>query len=109
MGRRREKPDLTPVLNLPWARLAQRTAARIGFTVRRWRRDEAQAVLHIEVERRLVGAPPVVAELRVPIPRLPVTLQRTPKRTVASVRQQRGLWPERVSAPGGQVRRVRET
>src|SRR5262245_16328528 len=109
MGRHREKTDLTPVLNLPLARLAQRRAARIGFTVRRWWRDDTQGVLHVEVERRLIGAPPAVAELRVLIPRLPAALRRTSRRTVASARQRLGSRPQRVSARGRKVGHVRKT
>ena len=49
--------------------LAQHAAAQIGFTVRRWWRDTTDPfVLCVEVERRLVGASPAVAELRVPLP-----------------------------------------
>jgi hypothetical protein len=49
--------------------LAQQAAAEIGFTARRWWRDAVDpAVLRVEVERRLVGAPPAVAELTVAIP-----------------------------------------
>ncbi len=48
--------------------LAQQTAAQIGFTARRWWRDSTDPnVLRVEVERRLVGAPPAVVELTVPI------------------------------------------
>lgn len=56
--------------------LAHQAAAEIGFTARRWWRDTANpAVLRVEVERRLVGAPPAVAELAVAIP-LPQKQQR---------------------------------
>jgi hypothetical protein len=49
--------------------LAQQAAAQIGFTARRWWRDAVDpAVLCVEVERRLVGAPPAIAELKVAIP-----------------------------------------
>ena len=49
--------------------LAQHAAAQIGFTVRRWWRDATDSsVLCVEVERRLVGAPPARAELRVSLP-----------------------------------------
>jgi hypothetical protein len=49
--------------------LAQQAAAQIGFTVRRWWRDTTKPdVLRVEVERRLVGAPPAIAELTVAIP-----------------------------------------
>src|SRR6267142_2105904 len=51
------------------AQLAHHAAAQIGFTVRRWWRDATDpSVLRVEVERRLVGARPAVAELTVPIP-----------------------------------------
>ena len=56
--------------------LAQQAAAQIGFTVRRWWRDTVDPqVLRIEVERLLVGAPPAIGELRIPIP-----LPREPRR-----------------------------
>jgi len=49
--------------------LAQHAAAQIGFTVRRWWRDATDfTVLCVEVERRLMGAPPAIAQLRVPLP-----------------------------------------
>jgi hypothetical protein len=49
--------------------LAQHAAAQIGFTVRRWWRDATDStVLCVEVERRLVGAPPAIAQLHVPLP-----------------------------------------
>jgi hypothetical protein len=45
---------LTPV--------AQQAAAQLGFTARRWwRAKAAPAVLRVEVERRLGGAPPTLA------------------------------------------------
>jgi hypothetical protein len=48
---------------------AQHAAAQIGFTVRRWWRDATDfTVLCVEVERRLIGAPPAIAQLRVPLP-----------------------------------------
>jgi hypothetical protein len=57
--------------------LAHQAAAEIGFTVRRWWRDAGDPlVLRVEVERRLVGAPPSIAVLRVPIPP-----PREPRRT----------------------------
>ncbi len=47
---------------------AQEAAAHIGFTVRRWWRDPTDpSLLRVEVERRLVGAPPAIAELTVPL------------------------------------------
>jgi membrane-associated phospholipid phosphatase len=49
--------------------LAHQAAAQIGFTARRWWRDATEpSLLCVEVERRLVGAPPAVAQLRVIIP-----------------------------------------
>ena len=49
--------------------LAHQAADQIGFTARRWWRDATEpALLCVEVERRLVGAPPAVAHLRVTIP-----------------------------------------
>jgi len=63
--------------------LAQQTAAQIGFTVRRWWRERTEpAVLRVEVERRLVGAPPAVAILTVAIPHLQSS--RHPRPTPAS-------------------------
>src|SRR5262245_53111486 len=57
----------TPHITL--TQLAHDAAARIGFTARRWWRDATEPhVLRVEVERRLVGAPPAVAELTIPIP-----------------------------------------
>lgn len=73
--------------------LAQQAAARIGFTVRRWWRDTVDPqVLCVEVERRLVGAPPSIAVLRVPIP-----LPRAPRRTesLATTASQRALLARR--------------
>jgi hypothetical protein len=58
--------------------LAQQAAAQIGFTVRRWWRDmNDPAVLRVEVERRLVGARPAIAELAVAIP-FPQTPRQSP-------------------------------
>jgi len=51
---------------------AQQAAAQIGFTLRRWWREKTEpAVLRVEVERRLVGAPPAIAVLTVTIPQSP--------------------------------------
>ncbi len=56
--------------------LAENAAAQIGFTVRRWWRDAIDPTIRrVEVERRLVGAPPAIAELRVPLP-TPARAQR---------------------------------
>ncbi len=58
-----------PTPRLTLTHLAQQAAAQIGFTVRRWWRDATDAaVLQVEVERRLVGAPPAIVVLRVPLP-----------------------------------------
>ncbi len=57
----------TPRLSL--TQRAQEAAAGIGFTVRRWWRDPTDpSLLRVEVERRLVGAPPAIAQLTVPLP-----------------------------------------
>jgi hypothetical protein len=64
--------------------LAQQAAAQIGFTARRWWRDAVDpAVLRVEVERRLVGAPPAIAELKVAIP-LPQTQRQKPAAAASS-------------------------
>ena len=61
--------------------LAQQAAAQIGFTVRRWWRERAEpAVLRVEVERRLVGAPPAIAVLTVAIPHLSSSRPTRPAR-----------------------------
>jgi hypothetical protein len=76
--------------------LAQQAAAQIGFTVRRWWRDKTDpSVLHVEVERRLVGARPAIAELTVTIPfsrtprPSPPAPAATPRRTRATAGTQR--------------------
>ena len=57
----------TPRLSL--TQRAQEAAAHIGFTARRWWRDPTNpSLLRVEVERRLVGAPPAVATLTIPLP-----------------------------------------
>ena len=57
----------TPRLSL--TQQAQAAAALIGFTARRWWRDPTDpSLLRVEVERRLVGAPPAVATLAIPLP-----------------------------------------
>jgi len=49
--------------------LAQQAAAQLGFTARRWWREKAEpALLRVEVERLLVGAPPATAVLTVALP-----------------------------------------
>jgi hypothetical protein len=57
--------------------LAQQAAAQIGFLPRRWWREKTDPqMLRVEVERRLVGAPPAIAVLTVAIPHPPAA-QRT--------------------------------
>lgn len=87
-------PMPTPRLSL--TQRAQEAAAHIGFTVRRWWRDATDStVLCVEVERRLVGAPPAIAHLRVPLPsppRMPRVRQETagpPTRSRARTRPTR--------------------
>ena len=67
--------------------LAQQVAARIGFTPRRWWRETTDPqVLRVEVERRMVGAPPVIAVLTVTIPH-PLPAQHiSPARAVPTAR-----------------------
>ena len=49
--------------------LALQTAAQIGFTLRRWWHEKTEPmILRVEVERRLVGAPPAIAVLTVALP-----------------------------------------
>jgi hypothetical protein len=69
--------------------LAEQTATRIGFTLRRWWRDRAEpALLRVEVERRLVGAPPATAVLTVTIPPPPAVRRPRPALAAAPVRSQ---------------------
>ncbi|MGE0680046.1 MAG: hypothetical protein AB7P69_03915 [Candidatus Binatia bacterium] len=69
--------------------LAQQAAEQIGFTARRWWRDAVDpAVLRVEVERRLVGAPPAIAELTVAIP-LPQGQRQKRAATASSPRRKR--------------------
>ncbi len=59
--------------------LAQQAAVQIGFTVRRWWRERTEpAVLRVEVERCLVGAPPAIAVLTVAIPHPPSSQHSSP-------------------------------
>ena len=59
--------------------LAQQAAVQIGFTMRRWWREATEpAVLRVEVERRLVGAPPAIAVLTVAIPHPPSSRHSSP-------------------------------
>jgi hypothetical protein len=76
--------------------LAQQAAAQISFTVRHWWRDKTDpSVLRVEVERRLVGARPAIAELTVAIPfpstprPSPPAPTPTPPRTRLTARTQR--------------------
>ena len=76
--------------------LAQQTAAQIGFTLRRWWREKTEpTVLRVEVERRLLGAPPAIAVLTVAIPQLPATRRPRPTLAAASVRAQPSRRPPR--------------
>src|SRR5215813_1985140 len=76
--------------------LAQQTAAQIGFTLRRWWREKTvPTVLHVEVERRLVGAPPAIAVLHVAIPQPPTARRPSPALAVSSVRAQPSCRPPR--------------
>jgi hypothetical protein len=69
--------------------LAEQTAAYIGFTLRRWWRDRTEpALLRVEVERRLVGAPPAIAVLTVAIPHHPGARRPSPARASSPVRSQ---------------------
>jgi hypothetical protein len=67
--------------------LAQQAAAQIGFIPRRWWREKTDPlVLRIEVERRLLGAPPAIAVLTVAIPH-PLAARRTsPAQAVSTSR-----------------------
>lgn len=69
--------------------LAEQTAAQIGFTLRRWWREKTEpTVLRVEVERRLVGAPPAIAVLSVAIPQPPTARHPSPTRVASPVRSQ---------------------
>ncbi len=49
--------------------LAEQAASKIGFTLRRWWQDATNpSVLRVEVERRMIGAPPAIGELTVAVP-----------------------------------------
>src|SRR5712691_9122474 len=79
--------------------LAQQAAAQIGFTVRRWWRDKTDSsVLRVEVERRLVGARPAIAELAVAIPFLPPPRPPTPASTPTPPRTRPTTRPTRRAA-----------
>jgi hypothetical protein len=80
--------------------LAQQTATQIGFTLRRWWREKTEpAVLRVEVERRLVGAPPAIAVLTVAIPQAPSSRHARPAPT-ASPAHSRLTTPARKRAAG---------
>jgi hypothetical protein len=69
------------------AHLAQQTAAKIGFTLRRWWREKTDPqVLRVEVERRLLGAPPAIAVLTVVIPHPSAARQTSPARAASATR-----------------------
>jgi hypothetical protein len=79
--------------------LAQQAAAEIGFTVRRWWRDAADpSVLRVEVERRLVGAPPAIAQLTVTIPVPQARRRATPAPPIAT-KQMSPTTPAKRPAP----------
>ncbi len=93
----------TPRLTL--TQLAHHAAAQIGFTVRRWWRDATDAtILCVEVERRLMGAPPAVAHLRVPLPAL-VRTSRTRQEASCPPMQAR-VRTRRSSTPQGKRKTV---
>jgi len=49
--------------------LAEQAASKIGFTLRRWWQDATNpSVLRVEVERRMIGAPPAIGQLAVAVP-----------------------------------------
>jgi hypothetical protein len=75
------KPHLT------LTQLAQQAAAQIGFTLRRWWREKTDPqVLRVEVERRLVGAPPAIAVLAVTIPHPPTARRTSPAQAISASR-----------------------
>jgi hypothetical protein len=64
--------------------LAQQTAAQIGFTLRRWWHEKTEpTILRVEVERRLVGAPPAIVVLTVAIPQSPSSRHARPAPTAS--------------------------
>jgi hypothetical protein len=76
--------------------LAEQTAAQIGFTLRRWWRERTEpAVLRVEVERRLVGAPPALAVLTVAIPPSPASRHPRPAVAASPARSQPSTRPTR--------------
>jgi hypothetical protein len=90
-----------PTPHTTLTRLAQQAAAQIGFTVRRWGRDATDAsVLRVEVERRLVGAPPAIAELTVAMP-FSTTPRRTRPTTAPTRDRKRLTTPPKRSATAG--------
>ena len=85
--------------------LAQETAAHIGFTLRRWWREKTEpTVLRVEVERRLVGAPPAIAVLTVAIPS-PLPTQHTSVARAVSAARPRSV--TRTTAQTGRRRTAR--
>ena len=81
--------------------LAQETAAHIGFTLRRWWREKTEpAVLRVEVERRIVGAPPAIAVLTVAIPSASSSRHVRPASTASSATRSRLPTPPRKRTPG---------
>jgi hypothetical protein len=105
---RRETPAMaTPHVTL--TQLAQQAAAQIGFTARRWWRDATDpAVLRVEVERRLVGAPPAVAELTVAIPPAGVRPRSGPAATPTPARTRFPTRPTRQPPRGRGSARARK-
>lgn len=92
--------------------LAQQAAAEIGFTARRWWRDAVDpAVLRVEVERRLVGAPPAIAELTVaiPLPQGRPQKQTTPPSSRGQKRSTTRTRSKRPIARGRQKARARKS
>src|SRR3954470_7341851 len=76
--------------------LAEQTAAHIGCTLRRWWREKTEpAVLRVEVERRLVGAPPAIAVLTVAIPPSPASQRPRPAFAASPARSQPSTRPTR--------------
>jgi hypothetical protein len=93
-GRKETRGMATPHFTL--TALAQQTAAQLGFTLRRWWREKTDpAVLRVEVERRLVGAPPAVAVLTVAIPQSPSARPSRPAVALSPARSQPSTRPTR--------------
>jgi hypothetical protein len=84
----------TPHTTLP--ALAQQTTPHIGFTLRRgWREKTEPTVLRVEVERRLVRAPPAITVLTVAIAYPPAARRPSPAQASSSVRSQPSIRPTR--------------